>query len=145
MKRELEGGYELDDDRARVNIAVVHAYLSRGVLLGQGPAAGRRCAACWTRRRAVVGALRARRIPGGLLPASSRTARSSPTSPTSSSSRPPPPAAALGLELVREAVDGGPQADLRWLLGTEDAQGFYSKLGFGKPAEIMLERGPADG
>ena len=35
-----------------------------------------------------------------------------------------------------------PQANLRWLLGTEDAQGFYSKLGFGKPAEIMLERGP---
>ncbi len=51
----------------------------------------------------------------------------------------------LGLELVREIVDGGPQAELRWLLGTEDAQGFYSKLGFGKPAEIMLERGPADG
>jgi hypothetical protein len=28
MRRELEGGYELDDDRGRVDVEVVHAYLS---------------------------------------------------------------------------------------------------------------------
>ena len=28
MRRSLEGGYELDDDSARVDVGVVHAYLS---------------------------------------------------------------------------------------------------------------------
>jgi GNAT superfamily N-acetyltransferase len=38
----------------------------------------------------------------------------------------------LGLELVREALDGGPGWDVRWLLHTLDAQGLYEKLGFGE-------------
>jgi GNAT superfamily N-acetyltransferase len=50
----------------------------------------------------------------------------------------------LGLELVREAVDGGPFADRRWLLHTLDAHRLYGKLGFGPPGERLLER-PAGG
>ena len=48
----------------------------------------------------------------------------------------------LGLELVREAVDNGPQAGLRWLLHTRDMHGLYAKLGFGPPSERVLERAP---
>lgn len=46
----------------------------------------------------------------------------------------------LGLEIVREAVDRGPHADLLWLLGTEDAHGLYAKLGFGPTTKRRTER-----
>jgi GNAT superfamily N-acetyltransferase len=48
----------------------------------------------------------------------------------------------LGLELVREIVDGEPGPDLRWLLHTADAQPLYDKLGFtGDPPEYgVMER-----
>jgi GNAT superfamily N-acetyltransferase len=46
----------------------------------------------------------------------------------------------LGVELVREAVDDGPQRDLRWLLHTKDAHGLYAKFGFGPPSDRLLER-----
>jgi GNAT superfamily N-acetyltransferase len=36
----------------------------------------------------------------------------------------------LGLELVREVIDGEPVLDVRWLLHTADAQRLYGKLGF---------------
>ncbi len=49
----------------------------------------------------------------------------------------------LGLELVREIVERGPQSGLRWLLGTSDAHEFYAKLGFGQPPSILMERAPA--
>jgi len=51
----------------------------------------------------------------------------------------------LGLELVREAVDGGPQAGFRWLLHTRDMHGLYAKPGFGPPSERVIERGPTPG
>jgi GNAT superfamily N-acetyltransferase len=48
----------------------------------------------------------------------------------------------LGLELVREIVDGEPRLDVRWLLHTADAQRLYGKLGFtGDPPEYpVMER-----
>jgi predicted N-acetyltransferase YhbS len=51
----------------------------------------------------------------------------------------------LGVELVREAVDGSPRRDLRWLLGTADANELYARLGFGPVSSIMMERLPAGG
>jgi ribosomal protein S18 acetylase RimI-like enzyme len=51
----------------------------------------------------------------------------------------------LGVEIVREAVDRGPQRDLRWLLGTADANELYEKFGFGPVSSIMMERLPAGG
>jgi ribosomal protein S18 acetylase RimI-like enzyme len=46
----------------------------------------------------------------------------------------------FGVELVREAVDNGPHADLMWTLKTMDAQGLYTKFGFGTPDGRWLER-----
>ena len=40
----------------------------------------------------------------------------------------------LGLELVRELVDGDSRRNVRWMLHTADAQGLYAKLGFGGPS-----------
>jgi ribosomal protein S18 acetylase RimI-like enzyme len=49
----------------------------------------------------------------------------------------------LGDELVREMVDNGPYAHLRWLLQTRDAHGLYRRIGFGEPGERLMERPPA--
>jgi GNAT superfamily N-acetyltransferase len=48
----------------------------------------------------------------------------------------------LGVELVREIVDNGPNADRRWVLHTRDAHALYERFGFG-PSERLMERGPA--
>jgi len=41
----------------------------------------------------------------------------------------------LGVRLVREMVDNGPYADIRWVLHTRDGSGLYRKVGFGEPSE----------
>jgi GNAT superfamily N-acetyltransferase len=46
----------------------------------------------------------------------------------------------LGVELVRETVEQGPFARVRWLLHTRDAHDLYAKFGFGPPGERLLER-----
>jgi GNAT superfamily N-acetyltransferase len=48
----------------------------------------------------------------------------------------------LGVELVRETVEHGPFANLRWILHTRDAHQLYRKLGFGDPSERVMERPP---
>jgi GNAT superfamily N-acetyltransferase len=45
----------------------------------------------------------------------------------------------LGLELAREMVENGPYADRRWILHTRDMHRLYAKLGFG-PNERLMER-----
>jgi GNAT superfamily N-acetyltransferase len=43
----------------------------------------------------------------------------------------------LGLELLREMLDGAGGRELRWLLHTADCVGLYTKLGF---AELLRPR-----
>lgn len=46
----------------------------------------------------------------------------------------------LGEELVREMVENGPLAHLRWLLHTTNMHPLYRKFGFGEPDYKVLER-----
>ena len=46
----------------------------------------------------------------------------------------------LGVELIRETVENGPYADLRWVLHTRDASGLYRKFQFGEPSPRLMER-----
>ena len=46
----------------------------------------------------------------------------------------------LGEELVREMVDRGPYADVKWLLHTTDMHTLYRKLGFEEPSQKVMER-----
>jgi ribosomal protein S18 acetylase RimI-like enzyme len=46
----------------------------------------------------------------------------------------------VGVRLVREMVENGPYAELRWILHTRDAHGLYRKLGFTEPSERVMER-----
>jgi len=49
----------------------------------------------------------------------------------------------LGEALVREMVERGPLADLRWLLHTTNMHPLYRKLGFDEPNFKVMER-PSD-
>ena len=46
----------------------------------------------------------------------------------------------LGEELVREMVEHGPYANLRWLLHTTNMHPLYRKFGFSEPDYKLLER-----
>ena len=46
----------------------------------------------------------------------------------------------LGDALVREMVDHGPYADVKWLLHTTDMHALYRKLGFAEPSQKVMER-----
>src|SRR6266851_2720644 len=46
----------------------------------------------------------------------------------------------LGEELVREMVEHGPYAHVRWLLHTTNMHALYRKLGFSEPDYKLLER-----
>ncbi len=48
----------------------------------------------------------------------------------------------LGVELVREMVERGPYAHVKWILHTRDAHDLYRRLGFGDPSERLMERAP---
>ena len=46
----------------------------------------------------------------------------------------------LGVELVREMVENGRYAGIRWILHTRDAHGLYRKVAFAEPSERVMER-----
>jgi predicted N-acetyltransferase YhbS len=48
----------------------------------------------------------------------------------------------LGEELVREMVENGELAGLRWLLHTENMHPLYRKFGFEEPNYKVMERRP---
>jgi GNAT superfamily N-acetyltransferase len=138
VKRSLDNGYELDDDRTRLDREAIHAYLG-GVsywakgrtrerqdelieasahVVGLYDAAGAQvgfaravdCDAAGFVYLADVYVLDAHRGHG------------------------------LGVELVREIVERGPYAERKWILHTRDAHALYEKLGFG-PHERLMQRG----
>ena len=138
MIRRLEGGYELDDDPARVDVDAVHAFLTE---------------AYWSEgrsRETVEHLVRgAQRVVGlyhdgaqvGFCRAISDDASIAYLADVYVLSE--HRGRGLGDELVREMVDNGPYAHLRWLLQTRDAHGLYRRMGFGEPGERLMERPPA--
>jgi GNAT superfamily N-acetyltransferase len=48
----------------------------------------------------------------------------------------------LGEELVREMIERGPHAHLKWLLHTTDMHPLYRKVGFDTPGFKVMERPP---
>jgi len=138
MKRALDGGYELDDDPARVDVDAVHAFLTTSYW-----AEGR---SHETVERLVRGAQRVvglyhdgRQV--GFCRAVSDGA--SVTYLADVYVLPEHRGRGLGVELVREMVENGPYAGRRWLLHTADAHELYRRFGFGPPGERLMERPPA--
>ena len=137
MRRELEGGFELDDDPSRVDVEEVHRFLSTEAYwaIGRSRAVVERALREATR---VIGVYAsdgrqagyARVVSDGLAVAYLADVYVHPDFR----------GRGLGVELVREAVENGPQANVRWLLHTDDAQGLYEKFGFGPPSPLLMER-----
>jgi GNAT superfamily N-acetyltransferase len=136
MRRELAGGYELDDDRGRIDRAAVHAYLAGESYWARG------------RPREVMDALieSAQRV-CGLYHDGGQVGFSRSLSDLHVRSYladvyvlPEHRARGLGVELVRFSVEEGPLATTAWLLHTADAHALYEKFGFRAASERVLER-----
>ena len=137
MRRELEGGYELDDDPARLDLDAVWAFLSTEAYWGRERSRE-------TFERQVRGAARLvglyagdRQVGFARVLSDGRLAYLADVYVLSAHR-----GRGLGVELVRAAVEEGQLRDLRWLLHTKDAHGLYEKFGFGPPSERVLERPP---
>ena len=136
MRRELPGGYELDDDRDRIDRAAVHRFISEESYW----AAGR------TRERMDELADGAARV-AGLYRGDEQVGFSRTVDVPDANLvyladvyvLPEHRGEGRGVELIRFTIDEGPLAGRRWLLHTADAHGLYAKFGFG-PNERLLER-----
>lgn len=136
MKRELGNGYELDDERGRIDRAVVHQYLSADSYWASG------------RTREVMDHLidHASRVAGlyhrGALVGFSRTISDGHVQSYLADVfvLPEHRGRGLGIELVRFSVEEGPLTETRWFLHTLDAHDLYRKFGFVPPSARALER-----
>jgi len=136
MQRALPGGVEIDDDPGRIDVAAVHRYLA-----GESYWASGRSFETVERlvREAsrVVGLYHdgalvgfARAVSDGVAVAYLADVYVLPGYRGQG----------LGEELVREIVERGELANVRWLLHTRDAHALYAKVGFGRPSERLMER-----
>jgi ribosomal protein S18 acetylase RimI-like enzyme len=138
VRRTISEGFELDDDPGRIDLDAVHAFIAEQSYWGRGRTRE-------LQQRAIEGSTRvvglyigaeqvgfARAVCDGatvgyladvyVLPAYRGRG--------------------LGLELVREIVERGACAEVRWLLHTSDAQALYERFGFsdGPPLYPLMER-----
>jgi GNAT superfamily N-acetyltransferase len=136
LRRELTDGLELDDDPSRIDVGAVHDYLANESYWAKG------------RPREVVERLvrEAQRVvglyDGGRQVGFARafTDGVSLVYLADVYVLPEYRGRGLGLELVREVVENGPYAGIRWILHTRDAHRLYRKVGFVEPSERVMER-----
>jgi GNAT superfamily N-acetyltransferase len=141
VRRSLPGGFELDDDRGRIDVEAVHAYISGESYWGRGrPIEVVREALAGSRR--VVGLYHdGQQVGFGRGVSDGATVGYLADVYVLPEWR----GRGLGLELVRELIEGdgeGDHGEIRWLLHTADAQGLYRKLGFTDepPVYVLMER-----
>ena len=140
MRREVGGGYQLDDDRDRVDIDMVYRYLTEEAywVPGRERATIERLVRESTR---VIGVYLgdqqvgfARVISDGTNVAwlgdvfvlAEHRGRG------------------LGEEMVREAVEYPDHRDVQWYLNTRDAHALYAKFGFEAATDRTMVRPPRD-
>ena len=140
MRRELPRGYEIDDDRGRVDVDAVHAYLSGESYWARGRTRAETDAALAGSMR-VIGVYRGDDQVGFLRVVSDGVWFAYLADLYVLE---PHRGLGLGVELVREAVDTEPWRRLRWFLSTDDAHGLYERFGFRAPSERALYRHPGD-
>jgi GNAT superfamily N-acetyltransferase len=134
--RSLPGGYELDDAKERVDRAEVHRFLSEEAYWATGRARETQDRLIDDASRVVglyrdgeqVGFCRAFTDGHAVVYLADVYVRSEHRG------------RGLGEELVREMIDNGPYAHVKWLLHTTDAHPLYRKFGFADPSFKVLER-----
>jgi GNAT superfamily N-acetyltransferase len=138
VRRQLPGGYELDDDPSRIDRAAVHAYVGGESYWAKG------------RPREVMDELveSALRVVGLYDPTGAQVGFTRTVSDLHTvnyladvyvleAHR----GRGLGVELVRFTVDEGAHAAAKWILHTADAHELYRRFGFVEPGDRTLERG----
>jgi GNAT superfamily N-acetyltransferase len=126
MLRELPGGYELDDDARRIDVGVVHRFLSEESYWAKGRSHAMVVASIDGSQH-VVGLYHAGSLVGF---ARVLTDKSVFAMLADVFVLEPHRGRGLGTELVRETIEGGPYRNLSWWLVTDDARGLYAKFGF---------------
>jgi GNAT superfamily N-acetyltransferase len=136
VKRDLGDGYELDDDRTRLDRDAVHTYLGGEAYWAEGRSRARQDELIDASERVVglyqddeqIGFARAVDCDAAgfvyladVFVLDGHRGRG------------------LGIELVKEMIDNGPLAGRRWVLHTRDMHALYAKLGFGA-SERLMER-----
>jgi ribosomal protein S18 acetylase RimI-like enzyme len=136
MRRELGDGYELDDDRARIDREAVHSYLGGESYWAKGRPREVQDALIDNAER-VVGLYRDGRQIGFSRAFSDGHVLSYLADVYVLDEH---RGRGLGVELVRFSVDEGPLAGTKWFLHTRDAHELYRRFGFQKPSERVMER-----
>jgi GNAT superfamily N-acetyltransferase len=134
-------GVEIDDDRARVDVGAVHRFLAAESYWARGRdrATMDRLVLEATR---VVGAYDADRQVGFARCVSDGMSLAWVADVYVEASH---RGRGIGEDVARFLIEGADFVNIRWMLGTADAHGFYAKLGFGPPSERILERPRAGG
>jgi GNAT superfamily N-acetyltransferase len=136
MRRELNGGYELDDDRGRVDVDTVHRYLSEEAYWVRGR--DRDTIERLVRESArVIGAYRGDEQVGFARVVSDGSSMAWLGDVFVIEGH---RGHGLGMELVREAVEHPEHRDLVWFLNTRDAHGLYTRFGFEAPNDRTMVR-----
>jgi GNAT superfamily N-acetyltransferase len=137
VRRELSGGYELDDDPDRIDVDTVHDYIRDVSYWAKGRSRE-------TMEAAIAGSAR---VIGLYAPDGSQAGFLRVISDSTTYAYladvfvlEPHRGRGLGVELVREAVDTEPWKRMSWHLRTSDAHKLYERFGFHRPSERSLER-----
>ena len=136
MRRELPGGYELDDDRDRIDVAFVHAWISERSYWAPGRSLEQMRAAIDGSAR-VIGVYRGEEQVGFARVVSDNVVFAYLADVFLAEEH---RGAGLGVELVREAVEPEPWTTMKWYLATADAHDLYRRFGFEPPNDRAMER-----
>jgi uncharacterized protein YceH (UPF0502 family)/N-acetylglutamate synthase-like GNAT family acetyltransferase len=136
VRRALDGGFELDDDPARLDVAAIHRYLSEESYWASG-CSRERVEASIAGSTRVIGLYRDGRQLGFARVISDGVTRAYLADVfVLAEAR----GRGLGTELVREAVEGGGHDGVPFLLHTADAHALYERFGFERVGERLMER-----
>lgn len=126
MRRTLEGGFELDDDRDRLDVEAIHAFISEESYWGRGRTRERVQGTIDGSARVLGLYLGAEQVGFARAVSDGVTVAYLADVYVLEAHR----GRGLGVELVREIVEGDGAPDVHWLLHTADAEGLYARLGF---------------
>ena len=138
MRRELADGFEIDDDRDRVDVDAVHRFLTEAYwALGRSRETVERLVREAAKVVAAYG-------PDGELAGFCRVVSDAENMAWLGDVFVLPEfrGRGLGAEVVREAVEDLRFRDLQWYLGTRDAHGLYAKFGFTPANDRTMVRAP---
>jgi GNAT superfamily N-acetyltransferase len=136
VKRDLGGGYELDDDRERIDRDAVYRYLGGESYWAKGRSREVQDALIESSQR-VVGLYHGGEQVGFARAVSDGYVHSYLADVYVLEEH---RGRGLGVKLVGFTVEDGPFARTAWLLHTADAHDLYRKFDFGRPSEKLLER-----